>query len=78
MGILIVFVIVCACYAVTKVVLQAEHARPPTPSRLQRVWADPSAARTRSSNLPVATWGPLDDLQLTRLLTDSARRASSE
>lgn len=80
MDILIVLVVILivlgflgTAYAVTRSVLRAEHTPTPAPAHPRPVWAaPPSRGKPGSGSQPGPAWGALDDLQLTRLLTDSA------
>jgi hypothetical protein len=76
--ILIVLVILGTSYAVSRLLLRAEPARTPTPTHPQQVCAEPSWAQIDSGSQEGPAWSALDDRQLTRLLTDSASRSSSE
>ncbi len=73
--VLVVFLIVLGflgtAYAVTRFVLRAEHTPTPAPAHPRPVWAAPPNGG-RPGPEPGPAWGALDDLQLTRLLTDSA------
>lgn len=78
MDILVVLVLLCTCYAVTRVILRAEQTRSPTPTHPQPVGANASGVTTGSGNQPDPVWDALDDLQLTRLLTNATPRTISE
>ncbi len=64
--ILIVLVILGTSYAVTRLVLRAEHPRTPTTTHPQQVCADPSGAQTDAGSQHGPAWGAVDDLQVTR------------
>lgn len=78
MAFLIVLVLFCAPYLVTRL-LRAEQARMSAPARPQGAWTEPaSKAQTDTGSQDGLSWSALDDLQLTRLLTDSAPRTNTE
>ncbi len=66
MVIFVVLVILGTSYAVTRLVLRAEHARTPTPTHPQQVCAELSGAQIDSGSQDGPAWGALDDRQLTR------------
>jgi hypothetical protein len=80
MVILIVMVILCTSYAVTKRMLAGQETGPPTPMppRPSQVRAEPSRAQLEAGRPDPAAWSALDDHQLTRLLTSAARRTTNE
>ncbi len=79
MVILIALAILWTPYVATKLLLRARHARTPTGAHPQPACAEPpGGAETRTGSQDGAAWSALDDRQLTRLLTDSAPRTSSE
>lgn len=78
MDFLILLVILWAPYLVARF-LRAQRARTPTPSLPQRAWGGlPRKAQTDTGSQYGPAWSALDDLQLTRLLTNSAPRTSTE
>lgn len=74
--ILIVLGFLCTAYKVTRWVLRAEHT--PAPANPRPMWAEPvGRGKSGSGSQLSPAWGALDDLQLTRLLTDSAPPSTS-
>lgn len=67
MAIFIIFVLGCAGYLLAKLLVTAPHVDPATQRQ-----------QTHSEASIAVAWGALDDLQLTRLLTDSAPRKNDE
>jgi hypothetical protein len=76
--ILAVLVILYTSYLVARVIIRAEQARPSLPRFPLPVGADSSGATTGFGSRPGPVWGALDDLQLTRLLTNSRPRTINE
>ena len=78
MVILIVLVILCTPYVLTKL-LRPQHIRTPSPAYPRRPHTEPPVgAEINDGNQNTSAWSPLDDRQLTRLLTNSAPRTSPE
>jgi hypothetical protein len=78
MIILIVLVILCTPYVLTKL-LRAQHSRTPSLAYPRRAHAEPLVgAEIDTGNQNTSAWSQLDDRQLTRLLTNSAPRTTTE
>jgi hypothetical protein len=78
MVILVALVIIWAPFLTAKLLLaKRANAAQPHPSRSSRT-QPPSGAKSETSRHDGPVWTALDDRQLTRLLTDSAPRSSTE
>lgn len=77
MVILIALVVFIASWAVAQLLRRPDVAR--TPVHPAQVYVEtPSGATSSTGRQDGLTWTALDDLQLTRLLTESARRTNTE
>ena len=77
MIILLLLAICWTPYVVTKL-LRAQHAHTPHPAGPTRAHTAPSAGADTNTGTQHGAWSALDDRQLTRLLTNSAPRSTTE